>query len=613
MDHGKHQEAARAHTDVIDRFDEICLASPARVAVETGEVQLSYIGLRELSRDLSLQLMCRFGRPDAASTRVIATLSDRSVEMIVWWMAILRAGFGYLPLDPSHPPARLKEVLETAPVAGLLSSGATLDLGLSICAESGVPHLDAGSGQAAIPCHVTDDLDSKREAIVGFSPEWPGYIVCTSGSTGIPKLVVVSRRALSAFALNDSYASLDSSTRLLALASPSFDAATFEIWTPLVRGGAVVLYPPSMISPADLADIVRTHRVNTVFLTTAEFNILIDEAPWSLSGISQILFGGEQASHRHVTRALRELSRVRLIHVYGPTEMTTFSTSMQLNVDAVQERQVPIGFPLEGIAAVVEPTEDGDQRTGELLLAGSSMADGYYGDPALTARRFVTDPDGTRWYRTGDIVRSREDGTLVFVGRSDTQVKVRGFRIELGEVESTLLTLGGVSRAAAAAVLVKDRRLLYAWVVLGEGTVVGERDLRLELMRRLPAFAVPSRLFVVPELPLTTTGKVDRPQLASLVLSDELRIASQSDGHRPAEADDFVARIRLTWEEVVGQDVDINTGFFDAGGDSIAIQALQAKLAGSFGIAIPITDLFEHVTVVKQAALLRRLLKGGSL
>ena len=273
----------------------------------------------------------------------------------------------------------------------------------------------------------------------------------TSGSTGMPKGVAVPHRAIARLLFGVDYVSFSPERTFGQLAPLSFDASTFEIWGALLHGGRYALYPGRAPSPAELGKFLNRHRVDTLFLTTGLFNTIIDADPAALAGIRQLLTGGEAISVAHIRTALNALPNTNLVHVYGPTETTTFATAWPIPRPIDREAAtLPIGRPIGNTTCFVV-----DKRNelapvgviGELLIGGPGVARGYLNRPELTADRFV-DFSGQRVYRTGDRVRWRPDGALEFIGRADRQVKVRGFRIEPGEVEAALARLPGVGAAA---------------------------------------------------------------------------------------------------------------------------------------------------------------------
>ncbi|MFC4901946.1 AMP-binding protein [Streptosporangium amethystogenes subsp. fukuiense] len=328
----------------------------------------------------------------------------------------------------------------------------------------------------------------------------------TSGSTGTPKGVAVRQCDVVALAADRRW---ERHRRVLMHSPHAFDASTYEIWVPLLRGGTVVIAPPGDLGPGAFAGLVARHRLTALFITTALFNLVAEEAPGTFAPLAEVLTGGEAASAAAMRRVLAACPRTLLGHVYGPTETTTYATHHP--VSAVSRAGTPpIGRAMDGMRAYVldgflRPVPPG--APGELYLAGAGLARGYLGRPALTAERFVACPYGGRMYRTRDVVRWSADGELEYLTRADRQVKLRGFRIEPAEIEAAL---AGHPDVVQVAVTVRDRRLL-AYVV---GAVAAE-ELRRFAGRTLPEYMVPSSVIGLDALPLTPNGKVDRAALPS--------------------------------------------------------------------------------------------------
>jgi amino acid adenylation domain-containing protein len=411
--------------------------SPEAVAVEQGDLQLSYAELDHRSDRLAAVLAGLGAGPDT----LVAVSAARSPEMVVAWLAILKAGGAYLPVDPSYPAKRQRAMLEDSGAAVLLAgpggelpewSGRTLHLG----------DLPEGPEGAPVPAPRVD-------------PGHLAYVNYTSGSTGTPRGVAIPHRAVLRLLFGTDYVTLGPADRIAHASNVSFDAATFEVWGALLHGGRLVIIPrETLLEPRAYAAEIRRAGVTALFLTTALFQQIVTEAPGAFAGVRTVLFGGEQADPRRVRQALAEGPPERLLHVYGPTESTTFATWHP--VESVPEgvATVPIGRPLANTRAHVLDTALGPVPvgvSGELCLAGDGLARGYLSQPGLTAEKFVPDPfgpPGSRLYRTGDLVRRLADGAIEFQGRIDRQVKIRGFRIEPGEVEALLREHPGVRQAA---------------------------------------------------------------------------------------------------------------------------------------------------------------------
>ncbi|HEX3129216.1 MAG TPA: amino acid adenylation domain-containing protein [Thermoanaerobaculia bacterium] len=563
-------------------FEEQAALRPKAVAAVFGDERITY---RDLDRRAD-RLAGALARLGVGLGTPVGIYLERSLDMVVATLAVLKVGGAYVPLDTSYPEERLRFMLEDVGAPVLITRERWLGLFAdapvqTVCLDR--PLRSAGWNRLEIP------------------PESSAYVIYTSGSTGRPKGVVVPHRAIVRLVRDSNYIHLGPGDVLAQASNTSFDAATFEIWGALLNGGRLVgVAKETMLSPADLASQVRRDGIGVLFLTTALFNQISREAPDAFTPMRAVLFGGELVDPASVRAVLRCGPPERLLHVYGPTESTTFA-SWHL-VEAVPDgaTTVPIGRPLGNTALLVL---DPDLRpvpvgwTGELYVGGDGLAWGYANRPELTAERFVPHPlaeRGERLYRTGDLVRRRGDGAIEFLGRADFQVKIRGFRIELGEVESALLALPGIREAV---VLVAgdggDRRLIAYVAPRLDG-------LREALASRLPAFMVPSAFVTLDALPLNPNGKIDRRALAALDVPSEG--AAFVAPRTPAE--ELLAGI---WADLLGVErIGAEDGFFDLGGHSLLATRLVSRVRERFGVEMPLRAVFEAPRLADMARLVEQ-------
>ncbi|HEY4588896.1 MAG TPA: non-ribosomal peptide synthetase, partial [Thermoanaerobaculia bacterium] len=499
--------------------------------------------------------------------------AERSPELVIALLAVLRAGGAYLPLDPAYPRERLALMLADAGDPLVLAQPGLADrlpapartLPLQVPGVPGVP------GAPAVPLSGGD----------------LAYVLYTSGSTGTPKGVAVSHRSVVRLVRDTGYAAFGPDEVFLLMAPVSFDASTFELWGPLLNGGRLAILPPGEVSLDGLERAVGGFGVTTLWLTAGLFHLVVDERPAALAPLRQVLAGGDVLSPPHVARLRRELPALRLIDGYGPTENATFTTCGEVG-ETEPGTAVSIGRPIANTRVLVlgrdlEPVPVG--VPGELYAGGDGVALGYLGRPGLTAAAFVPAPFGAageRLYRTGDLARWLPDGRLDFLGRLDTQVKVRGFRIELGEIEAVLAQQPGVREAVVLARSdrsdgsdgsvgsLADRRLVA--YVAGEVTA---EHLREALGRRLPEYMIPAAFVVLAALPLTPSGKVSRRTLA------ELGIPSATAAESPSALppDGFEEILAGIWAEVLGLDqVGVQENFFELGGHSLTATRVMSRV-----------------------------------
>ncbi|MBZ4409176.1 amino acid adenylation domain-containing protein [Myxococcus sp. XM-1-1-1] len=576
-----------AERSIVDLFEAQATRRPEAIALQHGTTVLTYAALERQANQLAHLL--RAQGVIRALPRVGVCL-PRSPRLVVTLLAILKAGGAYVPLDPDYPSERLELMARDAQVQCIVTQTSLV---------SRVP-----KGIAAPLCidalSLTDEEATDRPTR-DTGPDDLAYVTYTSGSTGRPKGVCIPHRAVLRLVLGSDYVQLGPDDRVGQAATIAFDASTFELWGALLNGATlVILDKDDVIDPAMLSRRLREERITALFLTTALFNLVARTEPSAFSDLRFLLFGGENADLACVNRVLSAGAPQRLLHVYGPTENTTFSSWHP--VSTPQEHSVPIGRPIANSTAYVldahlRPVPTG--ITGELYVGGDGLAWGYWDRADLTAERFVPHPfsttPGARLYRTGDLVRLRHDGALDFIGRTDNQVKLRGFRIELGEVEAALRAHPEVRDAIA---LVRedipgDRRLVG---YVASEPELAPRALRDFLQGCLPPHMVPSDFVVLPALPLTANGKVDHRALPRPT-------ASADDSTRVAPGTPLEEALTALWAQVLGREVrDVTASFFDLGGHSLLAAQLVAKLSERFGFKVPLQVLFQSPTVAALAA-----------
>ncbi len=579
---------------------------PDAVAVEWGEEMLTYGELARRAAALAAALAkSGVGRGDR-----VALAARRSPGMIVGMLAALWAGGAYVPLDPSYPPERLRWMLADSGAAALLAHR-----GLAASLAAAVPTL---------PLDAAPPLADPVPAPTVAGGDDLAYVIYTSGSTGRPKGVAVPQRAVARLVLATDYVTLGPGGRIAQAANASFDATTFEVWVALLAAGTVVgVDREASLDPAAFARLLAERRVATLFLTTALFNQVARAEPAAFAGLDELLFGGEAVDPRWVRRVLETGPPRRLLHVYGPTESTTFASWHRVPEVARDAVTVPIGGPLAHTRAWVLDGESGAGPVpagvvGGLWLGGDGLAWGYFGRPARTAEAFRPDPvsgvPGARLYATGDRVRWLAAGDLEFLGRFDHQVKVRGFRIEPGEIETALAEHPAVGEVFVMARedTPGERRLVAYVVPAAGGAAPGGEPLAgigAWLGERLPGYMVPAAFVALDRLPLTPNGKVDRR-----TLPPPASPAAEALGSRPPATpmEEIVAGL---WGEVLGREaVGAEDGFFALGGHSLLAARVVARLRDALGVEVPLKELFEAPTVASLARRLEALVRhtGGA-
>jgi amino acid adenylation domain-containing protein/non-ribosomal peptide synthase protein (TIGR01720 family) len=550
---------------VHQRFAEQATATPDAVAVEAGGGRLTYQQLDERANRLAHWLIGQGVRPES---RVVVLL-PRSLDLVVALLAVWKAGGSYVPVDPGHPPARVKTVIkDSAPVL-------VLD-----------QHRLAGADLAACPARDPRTAVTFRHA---------AYTIYTSGSTGAPKGVVIEHGALANFlaCMHDRFA-LTRADRLLAVTTVAFDIAGLELFLPLLAGARVVLAAGDHLTrPSALLDSIDQMGITIMQATPALWQMLVSHGPNRLAGL-RVLTGGEA-----LPAALADALRKHAGHVtnlYGPTETTIWSTASDLGVTAPGAPPT-IGGPIGNTQVLIlnqalRPVLPG--VVGDLWIAGHGLARGYHGKPALTAERFVANPfgsEGARMYRSGDRARWTADGQVEFLGRADHQIKLRGFRVEPGEIEHTLIRHPAVRQAAVIAYEHQpgDLRLVGYVVPAPDGEVPTGERLRAFTAEWLPGYMVPAVFVVLPELPLTPNGKLDRSALPL----PEFRRREYRAPRSPREA-----ALCGLFAEVLGLErVSVDDDFFALGGHSLLATRLMVRVRAELGVEIPMQAIFAAPTV----------------
>ncbi|MFJ7906031.1 amino acid adenylation domain-containing protein [Kitasatospora sp. NPDC096204] len=560
-------------------FEARAAATPDAIALTADDAELTYAQLNARANGLALRLV----EAGVVRETPVALMIDRSAAQVVAILAVLKAGGLYVPLDDAQPADRLRTVLADA--------GA--ELVLADDAHRGHPAL---AGLTVLDPHAEEHpenlgLPQRADQLV--------YVMHTSGSTGVPKGIAVTHRGVVDLALGGQFTG-GGHERLPVHAPSAFDASTYEIWTPLLSGGQLVIAPAGRLGIAELAAVIGHERTTSAWISVGLFNVLAAEAPETFAGLHEVWTGGDIASPVAMRRVLDSCPGLRLVNVYGPTETTTFATHFPMTSAAEVPAVVPIGRPLPNnrlyvLDAGLRPVPVG--VAGELYIGGNGLARGYVRRPGLTSERFVACPfgePGGRMYRTGDVVRWTPSGELEFVGRADDQVKLRGFRIELGEVEAAFTAHPAVGQVCVAVRQDQpgDKRLVA--YVTGE---VRAEELRDFVTDRLPGYMLPAAIVVLDELPVNPNGKVDRKALPAPDYNG-------ADGGREPRNATERALCEL-FAEVLGlARISIDDNFFERGGHSLLATKLVSRVRAGLGAELPIRALFDNPTVALLAAAL---------
>jgi len=608
-------------------FERQASAAPERVALQlqtaTGTfASLRYGELNRLANGIAHALCAEGVGPGMR----IGLVAGRGFAQIAGMLAILKVGAAYVPLDVNQPAERLLFQIRDSGLSRILVEPALRARMPAWPADAPAPALMP----LVLPDHADGDTGTGPDVSVrppsvcpgAVHPDSVAYVMYTSGSTGMPKGVEVQHQGISRLVQQPNYAQFGTATRMLQFAPFTFDASTLEIWGTLCNGGTLVQAPDGLLSLQALAQFIAAGEINTAWFTAALFNRLVDEVPGALSGLGQVLSGGEAMSLAHARRALSHNPQLVLINGYGPTECTTFAACARVDAAtlaaAAETGAIPLGRPVNATSCHVLDADlmrVAPGAVGELYLGGDGLAQAYLNQPALTAERFVASPfghAGERLYRTGDLVRWNEQGQLEYLGRVDAQVKVRGFRIELGEVEAQLLKQPGVREAVVVARETAQGTQLAGCASSHAGQKLDGSVLRQSLKAVLPDYMVPSVIMVLEALPLNANGKIDRKALPEPVFDT-------GETYEAPEGE-LETQLAQLWADVLGVErVGRGSNFFELGGHSLLALTLVERMRAA-GIRAQVRELFEQPVLSAfadaqaqtQAAALARAGAGGN-
>jgi len=576
-------------TSIRECFADQVNRKPDAVAVVAGETRLTYGELDRRANRLAHRLLAAGVRREEP----VAILMERSPELVVAVLAVVKAGGTYLALHEAYPADRKQWILDR--------SGATVLLTDRALTGRGLPR--AGKVLLADDEAVDTAFPATDPGIAVRSDEL-ACVIYTSGSTGEPKGVALTNRGVLSV-VHDSSWDTGWHERLLMVAPYAFAASTYELWVPLLRGGELVLAPPGDLEIRTLRKLVAEHAITGLHLTAGLFRVVAEEDPTCVASVREVLVGGDVVAPAAINRILRACPDTAVRVTYGTTESTLFTLTMPADRRTDPDAAVPIGFPMDETRVYVlderlQPVPPGE--LGEMYLAGTRLTRGYLGRPDLTAERFVPDPfagPGERMYRTGDLVRRTPDGAVLLTGRADDQVKIRGFRVELPEVEAVLAVHPGLRQVLVVAqeVEAEDKRLVAYLVPEAAGFDLAA--LKEHAETALPDYMVPSAYVELDALPLTANGKLDRKALPEPALPD-------TGPYRAPRTERETALCRV-FAEVLGVDrVGVDDDFFELGGQSLSAMRLLNRIRTELGAELSIETLFDESTVAALATRFER-------
>lgn len=583
---GISNESATASLILIDLFHLQVKNFPQRTVLREGDRRYTYAELDSVSQTIARFLQ----RPEFSHQLLVPVSMDRSFRYVTTILGILKSGKAFVPLNPDWPEKRKRRILKKLAAEMLFTDGND-------------PHLGVGDTQT--PVYAFEKILEMAPEELSPSPVSPNslaYIIYTSGSTGEPKGVMVTQRQL--FAATRSRIDHYGCVPHIWLIPPlTFDASLAAIFWPLCTGGCLTISSISSIQDVDvIPDLLKD--TNTLLCVPSYYRFLLEQGLLQGQPLERVILGGERLPEELAASHFNTLKDVRLFNEYGPTEATIWSTVEEVMPD---QELITIGRPVSGVRCYVLDQEGNRLpagASGELFIGGAQLAVGYWKTPGLTAAQFLPDPfneeKGAKMYATGDQVRLLTDGSYVFEGRKDRQVKFQGNRIDLAEIEKALSEMGEVKQVFAT--LFKPRvgpNQLVVFVV-PNGTL-NPKTCKHWLSQRLPAYMLPGEIRIRDRFPLTENGKIDRAALLARVNADQ-------NNTKDKPFDPELIYLKDAFEDVLGLDIiDSQTNFFEAGGNSLAAMRLAAHLRVQHGYKIGVADVFEYPTVPELHRLLQKI------
>ncbi len=561
-----------SYETVVERFEYQVQQHPESIALIFEQQLMTYNELNQHANLLAQRLRSTY-RIEPNDT--VALIADRSLEMIVGMLGILKAGAGYLPIDPDYPDERTNYIIEDARPKAIVTYHTTL--------QSDLPKVKLETLEWSMAHHI----DNPRRI---NSTEDIAYVIYTSGTTGRPKGTLVPHRGIDRLVHKPNYVKLNETTTVLLSGTVAFDAATFEIYGALLNGGRLVITSKdTLLNPTLLGQAIAENKVNTMWLTSSLFNQIASERIEALESLTYLLIGGEVLNAKWVHLLNSRERHPQIINGYGPTENTTFTTTFAIPPELPS--RIPIGLPISGTTVYVMQGERicGVGVPGELCIGGAGLAKGYLNQPELTAERFIQSPfKNETLYRSGDLVRLQEDGNIDYISRIDKQVKIRGFRIELSEIEKVIEAIRDINKAV---VIVREQdqdKQIVAYYEASQSQSTSQ--LKDILSETLPDYMIPVHFMKVDRIPITINGKLDKRALPEIeTVDNDNYVAPRNDIER------IVCRI---FEEILHVDqVGIKDNFFELGGHSLRATLVVNRIEEQLKKRLKVGDLMKSPTV----------------
>jgi len=585
------------HQTIADLFEQQVRDTPERTALVYEKESLTYLELNHKANQIANALRQNKVQPN----QLVGLLAGRSFEMIIGIMGILKSNGAYVPLDPENPIQRLQMIISDVQPAIMIIQRSLLSQWQKI--------QHPNSTDNDITVYILEDLLQCPDRECYLNPERTcqssdlGYVMYTSGSTGRPKGILTNQKSIVRVVKETNYIKITPEDAMLQLSNFAFDGSAFDIFGALLNGAKLVLLPAKWsLDMEKLLAVIHQENITIFFATTALFNAIVDSRLEILKSLKYILFGGERVSFQHVKKALAEVGKGKILHMYGPTESTIYATCHEIHTVDESLGTIPIGTPIANTGLLILDQYNQLQPIGvkgELCITGAGLAGGYMNNEKLTDEKFVPHPyfPEVSIYKTGDLARWLPDGSIEYIGRKDHQIKLRGFRIEPGEIEFHLLSHQAIKEAIVIEHLDEQKaEKLCAYYVTANHQPLEENDIKKYLSTRLPYYMIPVHYIHLESLPLNTNGKIDTSHLRTL----EWKTTGTTSHMSPV--DDLEGVLIKVWQEVLHvQNIGTTDNYYELGGDSIKAIQICARLRDQ-QLQLTVSDLLKMpvITDLKQ-------------
>jgi len=578
--YGMNTEYEKDRIEII--FENIVKKNPDKIALSFQERNITYKELDIYSDNMASYLTsCEI----KSNSLIYFYLKDKPLSIITI-LAILKIGCSYVPLDLNYPEERIHYILKSINNPILLFENDTKEVFDQLC---NIRTLNVN--EMNIYSEVKKDSFSKRNKDLNTI----AYVNFTSGSTGVPKAVLVQHKGVVRLVKETDFINIDKNDVFINISPIAFDAATLEIWAPLLNGGTLILPPDNLVlNPNLLYEFIKKYCITTMFFTSALFNNLVDYNAECLEDLKYLIVGGDVVSVKHVEIMLKKLKNGHIINGYGPTENTTFSLCYRVNKNKIYHSQIPIGRPITNSSAFIlnkkmEPLSYG--IIGDLYVGGDGLSLGYLNNVEETKKRFINitlNNKEIQVYKTGDKASLDSDGNFLFHGRDDNQIKISGFRVELNEVEKIISSYSMIEQATV--LLNENQKEIIAFI--RSDLKVNKDDLMIYLKNKLPFYSIPKSIIQVPILPLNNHNKVDSKKLLKM-FNDTIK---EMHTYPPFDTDNIIIN---TFSENIKKDIQRDDNFFDLGFSSLMLMDICLDLNKRLNLNLNATLLFEYSTINK--------------